>query len=97
MNPAKTGSRNVGVIPKIARNKSGIRDYTDETFPARRDLLAGAREEIRTQMEQTAGTLKLLDYKVSKYDEAVRTGHLSWDEPESTVNEKDRQLQDETG
>ena len=51
----------------------------DSTIPERRELLAGAREEIQKQMEQTQEILKLLDYKISRYDEAIRTGKLTWE------------------
>ena len=49
------------------------------TFQARRDLLAGARSVIQKQLDQIQETLSLLDYKISRYDEAIKTGVLTWD------------------
>lgn len=54
----------------------------DGTIPARRALLAGAREELAAQLEKVRATLEKLDYKISRYDEAMRTGVLTWDVPE---------------
>ncbi|MCR4641729.1 MAG: MerR family transcriptional regulator [Lachnospiraceae bacterium] len=51
----------------------------DSTFQARRDLLAEVREEVQAQLDSYRTTLERLDYKISRYDEALRTGVLSWD------------------
>lgn len=55
----------------------------DSTIQARRDLLAEAREEIRKQMDRIQETLILLDYKISRYDEALKTGTLNWGDPKN--------------
>ena len=54
----------------------------DSTFKARRDLLAEARSDIQEQLDRISETAKLLDYKISRYDEAIKTGVLSWDKDE---------------
>lgn len=51
----------------------------DETIVQRRDLLAEQREQLIIQLEAVEAAKKQLDYKISRYDEAVRTGVLSWD------------------
>ena len=51
----------------------------DSTFQARRDLLAEARSVIQKQLDQIQETLSLLNYKISRYDEAIKTGVLTWD------------------
>ena len=51
----------------------------DGTFKARRDLLAEARSEIQEQLDRITETARLLDYKISRYEEAIKTGVLSWD------------------
>ena len=51
----------------------------DSTFKARRDLLAEARADIQDQLDRITETARLLDYKISRYDEAIKTGVLSWD------------------
>ena len=51
----------------------------DSTFQARRDLLAQAREEIAAQLDKYQATMDKLNYKISRYDEALRTGVLTWE------------------
>lgn len=102
----------VGVIPPVARTKSGVRDYTeadmrwienaicmrsaglsvdrlaeyvrlslegDHTISERRELLGEAREELMLQLKKYQDAMELLDYKLSRYDEAMKTGVLTWD------------------
>jgi DNA-binding transcriptional MerR regulator len=106
----------VGMIPRVNRNKSGIRDYTREdckwvelakcmrsaglpvevmieylrlfqqgntTIPARRELLLKQREELTAQRKAIDDTLKRLNFKISRYDIAMKTGILSWDDCEA--------------
>ena len=103
----------VGMIPRVNRNKSGIRDYTREdckwvelakcmrsaglpvevmieylllfqqgntTIPARRELLLKQREKLTAQRKAIDDTLKRLNFKISRYDIAMKTGILSWDD-----------------
>lgn len=51
----------------------------DETFSARRDLLNEQREQLIRQLEAVRAAKERLDYKISRYDEAIRTGILDWD------------------
>ena len=52
----------------------------DGTFQARRDLLAEVRVEIQRQLDKFQDTMDRINYKISRYDEAIKTGVLSWDE-----------------
>ena len=52
----------------------------DGTFQARRDLLAEVRVEIQRQLDKYQDTMDRINYKISRYDEAIKTGVLSWDE-----------------
>ncbi|MDE6434534.1 MAG: MerR family transcriptional regulator [Lachnospiraceae bacterium] len=54
----------------------------DATFPARLQLLVDQREVLKEQRRQIDSTLERLDYKISRYEDAVKTGVLSWDTPE---------------
>ena len=54
----------------------------DETFRARRDLLQKVRIDVLGMKEKYERALKKLDYKIQKYEEAVQTGKLIWDEQE---------------
>ena len=51
----------------------------DDTFTARRDLLKEAREEILEARKKYDMALERLEYKIGKYEEAVKTGKLVWD------------------
>ena len=51
----------------------------DSTIKTRRDLLAEAREEIAAQLAKYQAALDKLNYKISRYDEAMKTGVLTWD------------------
>lgn len=51
----------------------------NETLEARRDLLKDAREEILEARKKYDTALEKLNYKISKYEEAVKTGELHWD------------------
>lgn len=50
----------------------------DETILARYNLLAEQREVLLEQRKQIDETLDRIDYKISKYKEALETGKLSW-------------------
>ena len=51
----------------------------DETIEARLQLLSEQRESLIEQQKKINDTLKRLDYKIGRYEEAVKTGKLSWD------------------
>lgn len=53
----------------------------ESTIAARRDLLMKAKEEISARLKQYQDTLQKLDYKISRYDEAIQTGVLIWNAP----------------
>lgn len=50
----------------------------DETIPARLALLREQREILLAQQEQLETTMNKLNYKISKYEQAVQTGKLVW-------------------
>ena len=58
----------------------------DDTIPARLQLLLDQRETQLEQREQIDTTLERLNYKISRYEEAVRTGVLTWDKQECKGN-----------
>ena len=51
----------------------------DSTIKARLDLLSEQREILIKQYKQLEETINRLDYKISKYQEALQTGKLNWD------------------
>ena len=71
--------RNAGLPVEMLIEYVRLFQEGDGTFQARRDLLAEAREEILGQLSKYQATLDKLNYKISRYDEAIRTGILTWD------------------
>lgn len=51
----------------------------DSTILARLHLLMEQRELLMEQRQQINATLERLNYKISRYEEAARTGKLTWD------------------
>lgn len=54
----------------------------DATFEARRQLLQEQYDILQEQKDQIEVTMERLKYKVSRYEAAVKTGVLSWEEEE---------------
>ena len=52
----------------------------DETIPALLELLSNQMEVLQEQKKQLEATMNRLAYKISKYEEAMKTGKLVWDE-----------------
>ena len=52
----------------------------DETLRDRLELLIEAKKCILDERKKYDDALAKLDYKISKYDEAVKTGVLKWDD-----------------
>ena len=74
--------RNAGVPVEMLIEYVKLFQEGDSTFNARRDLLAEARSDIQKQLDRITETARLLDYKISRYDKAIKTGVLSWDKDE---------------
>ena len=51
----------------------------DATIPARLQLLVDQREALLEQRRQIDETLERLNFKIGRYEEAVRTGVLRWE------------------
>ncbi len=50
----------------------------DSTIPARLELLTNQMEVLKKQKEQIEETMDRLAYKISRYEEAVKTGKRTW-------------------
>lgn len=74
--------RNAGVsVEKIVKYVK-LCQQGDETFSARRDLLRETHGEILKQIEKYQKELERLEYKIARYETAVETGKLVWDDTE---------------
>ena len=76
--------RNAGVSVEMLIEYVRLFQEGDGTLQARKELLEAARAGVEARIEKYRDTLKRLDYKISRYEEAVKTGVLSWDKPEET-------------
>ena len=52
----------------------------DTTLQARRDLLKDVHTSLLKQRQQMDAAIDRLAYKISRYDAALKTGVLSWEE-----------------
>lgn len=102
----------VGVMPRVNRNKSGVRQYDiedckwielvkcmrdsgvsidtlveycnlmikgDSTITLRKNLLIDERYKLISKINEMQLALNKLDYKISKYENAEKTGVLIFD------------------
>ena len=54
----------------------------DSTFQARCDLLTKQRTTLLAQQKQLNETIAKLNYKISRYQAAIETGKLVWEQAE---------------
>lgn len=54
----------------------------DTTFEARRQLLQEQYDHLMEQKKQIEQTMERLQYKISRYENALETGVLTWDKKE---------------
>lgn len=55
----------------------------DNTIKDRLVLLQNQREILLEQQRQIAGTLDHLNYKIGRYEDALKTGTLSWEKEDN--------------
>lgn len=72
--------RSAGMSVEAIAEYVNLCQQGDSTIGARRELLLGQKEDLLRQREQIETMLVRLNYKIEKYEQAVRTGILSWDE-----------------
>ena len=75
--------RSAGVSVEALIEYVRLYQQGDATIEARLHLLQEQEQLLQAQYQQIGTTLKRLDYKISRYERAVKTGVLSWeaDEP----------------
>ena len=71
--------RSAGVPVEMLIEYVKLYQEGDNTLEARRDLLIEARVEVQKKIDQYVETLNKLNFKISRYEEAVKTGVLSWE------------------
>ena len=58
----------------------------DSTLGARLELLREQREELFEKKAAIESTIDRLSYKIERYESALETGHLSWDDGKCDVS-----------
>ncbi|MCR5102744.1 MAG: MerR family transcriptional regulator [Butyrivibrio sp.] len=71
--------RDAGVPVEMLIEYVKLSQKGEETFEARANLLKEARVEILEAKKKYDVALSKLDYKISRYEEAIKTGKLVWD------------------
>ena len=57
----------------------------DSTIPARLELLNEQMDALRAQKAQLEATMERLAYKISHYEDALKTGKLVWDKQDDST------------
>lgn len=71
--------RNAGMPVELLIEYVKLFQKGDSTIEARLNLLKEARERILEERKRYDDALNRMNYKIEKYEEAVKTGVLSWD------------------
>lgn len=72
--------RSAGVPVEMIIEYVRLFQMGDATFEARCSLLKEAYAEVEAVKKKYDEELKRLSYKISKYEEAIKTGVLNWDD-----------------
>ncbi|MDO5573137.1 MAG: MerR family transcriptional regulator [bacterium] len=72
--------RSAGLPVEVMIEYLKLYQQGDATIAARMNLLKEQRETLLEQRKQIDTMLDRLDYKISRYEVAVKTGTLTWDE-----------------
>lgn len=72
--------RGAGVPVEMITEYVKLFQQGDMTYEARCELLKRARETVLSAREKYDRALERLDYKIGKYEEAVKSGVLEWDD-----------------
>ena len=71
--------RSAGVSVEALIEYVRLYQQGDATIEARLHLLQEQEQLLQAQYQQIETTLKRLNYKISRYERAVKTGVLSWE------------------
>lgn len=71
--------RNAGLPVEIIAEYCRLFSMGDSTIGARLELLTEQRKKLIEQKEQLEAEISRLDYKIGRYEIAVKTGVLSWE------------------
>jgi len=72
--------RSAGLPVEVMTEYLKLTQQGNETITARRELLLEQRERLLAQKAAIESTLDRLNFKIGRYEKAMETGVLSWDE-----------------
>lgn len=78
-----TCMRNAGLPVDVIAEYLRLYREGDETIPARLDLLVEQRNKLLEQKAAIDEMLERLNFKIGRYEIAVKTGVLSWESDET--------------
>lgn len=71
--------RNAGLPIESLIEYQRLYQIGDSTIQARLELLNGQMDVLKEQKKQIEETMARLAYKISRYEEALKTGKLTWE------------------
>lgn len=71
--------RSAGLPVEVMIEYLKLYQQGDATIAARLELLTDQRDALMKQRKNIDATLGRLNYKISRYEDAVKTGRLTWD------------------
>lgn len=71
--------RSAGVSIDALTEYCKLTQQGDSTISFRKNILVDEREKLLEKMTDMRKTLEKLNYKISKYEQAEKTGVLKWD------------------
>lgn len=71
--------RNAGLPVEAVVNYLSLYQQGSETITQRYELLKNQMNILEEQRAQLEATIEHLSYKISKYEEAMKTGRLEWE------------------
>ena len=72
--------RNAGMPVESLVEYLRLSQQGDDSFSERLELLKEQKENLKMQQRKLQDAMDRLDFKISRYQAAVKTGRLSWDD-----------------
>lgn len=82
--------RNAGLPVEAMIEYVQLYQKGDSTLAARLELLQDQLNVLLEQQKRTQETIERLEYKISRYKKAVKTGKLTWNEPDCCSVHKEK-------
>ncbi len=84
--------RSAGVPVEMIIEYVRLFQMGDDTLEDRCNLLKRAKAEVEAAKKKYDDELKRLNYKIAKYEEAMQTGFLNWDDEEGLFEQMSKNV-----